>query len=121
MAQGSKSLRKRPTKSNKKSQVKQNAKKNPNKSKKFSAHANLAYKTKTAVTKSINKRNEALVASRAIAHNGSKSDTTFRILKDMNDTGNKEIKLQNRLRTKAEKKASNVTARLQEQLKKLNK
>mmetsp|Transcript_5600 Transcript_5600/g.7969 ORF Transcript_5600/g.7969 Transcript_5600/m.7969 type:complete len:121 (-) Transcript_5600:256-618(-) len=68
---------------------------------------------KNETSKAINRKNEALVCARAVGS----GDRFF--LKDIRETGKKEIDQQNKERYRKENKSAKVTDRLKDQLKKL--
>ena len=74
---------------------------------------NLAAKVDSDTTKAINRKNEALVAAKAVS-----VGTKF-FLKDIKETGVKEVKKQLNDRNRKEKKATKVSDRLKVQLKKI--
>lgn len=75
----------------------------------------VAVRAELDTTKAINKRNEALVAAKAVS-----VGTAF-FLSDIKEAGQNEIKAQTKQRNKKENKASKVSDRLKTQLKKLGK
>ena len=74
---------------------------------------NLAAQTDRDTTKAINRKNEALVAAKAVS-----VGTQF-FLHDIKETGAKEVKKQMNARNKKENKTTKVSDRLKLQLKKL--
>ena len=76
-------------------------------------HAVETAKNQTGITKQINKKNEAIVAAKAIA-----SGTNF-ALKDISERGSKEHHQQLKARDKKQDKSNKLTGRLKEQIKKL--
>lgn len=123
MAQGmNKKLKKAPNKKNSARGAKQQKKvakgkrsyqmnKNKKKYQREQHHQNMTVET----SKAINKKNEALIACKAIS-SGSKF-----FMKDITDSGSKEHQQQLKQRNKKEEKSKKLTDRLQDQLRKLDK
>jgi hypothetical protein len=66
-----------------------------------------------AISKAINRKNEALISAKAV------SDGTKFALRDVSELGKTELQAQQKARTKKEDKATRLTDRLKDQLKKL--
>ena len=74
---------------------------------------NAAARQEKATTKAINRKNEALIAAKAVS-----VGTKF-FLNDIKESGTKEVNRQSRNRSKKENKATKVSDRLKAQLRKL--
>ena len=79
------------------------------------SHAVQSAKPEVNVTKQINKKNEAIVAAKAVAS----GDRFF--LKDIADSGTKEHKGQIKARDKKQDKSTNFSGRLKDQIQQLQK
>ena len=119
MAQGSglKQLKKAPKSAGSQKRKVVKSKATPSKGRKHKSarrpHALHAAKPQESITKQINKRNEALVAAKAVA-----SGNKF-FLKDIADRGTKEHVQQIKARDKKQDKNTKMTGRLKEQIKQL--
>lgn len=114
MAQGSRKLVGKPKKSVGAQRRKTVAKKKVGKGpKQFAAKGRKKLNQEEEITKSINRKNEAIVSAKALG-----AGNTF-FLKDIKEVGKKEMDKQVKQRNKKQANAQKLTDRLQDQLKKL--